>query len=128
MTVQIFAASGLRGAAVLAAALDSGLLGDAGRRILLLCDTSAVPEASVPLRQAPGFERLTARFDEVLSWNDAVHPLHPAAWTPAPTTYPCGNGICGAPGTSGTRRSSWSWSLRTPPPPWPSPRSSPVGR
>uniref|UniRef100_A0AAU1LWI9 Alpha-2,8-polysialyltransferase family protein n=1 Tax=Streptomyces sp. NBC_00148 TaxID=2903626 RepID=A0AAU1LWI9_9ACTN len=88
MTVQIFAASGLRGAAVLAAALDSGLLGDAGRRILLLCDTSAVPEASVPLRQAPGFERLTARFDEVLSWNDAVHPLHPAAWTPRPDDVP----------------------------------------
>ncbi|MFE4215281.1 hypothetical protein [Streptomyces sp. NPDC056844] len=88
MTVQIFAVSGLRSTAVLAAALDSGLFGDAGRRVLLLCDTSEVPEAAVPLRRTPGFERLAARFDEVLSWNDAVHPLHPAAWTPRPDDVP----------------------------------------
>ncbi|MFJ8883201.1 polysialyltransferase family glycosyltransferase [Streptomyces sp. NPDC102402] len=88
MTTQIFAASGLRGTAVLAAALDSGCFVDARRRVLLLCDTTPVPEAAAPLDTVPGFDRLRSRFDEVLSWNDAVFPLHPAAWTPRPDDVP----------------------------------------
>ncbi|MEV3932414.1 MULTISPECIES: polysialyltransferase family glycosyltransferase [unclassified Streptomyces] len=88
MTTQILAASGLRGTAVLAAAVDSGCFGEADRRVLLLCDTAAVPEAVAPLDTVPGFDRLRARFDEVLSWNDAVFPLHPAAWTPRPDDVP----------------------------------------
>ncbi|MFF2732506.1 polysialyltransferase family glycosyltransferase [Streptomyces sp. NPDC058008] len=88
MTTQIFVASGLRGTAVLAAALDSGCFREAGRRVLLLCDGSAVPEAAVPADASPGFGRLRTRFDQVLSWNDAVFPLHPGAWTPRPDDVP----------------------------------------
>lgn len=88
MTTQIFAVSGLRGTALLAAALDSGCFVDARRRILLLCDTGPVPEAAAPLDTVPGFGPLRTRFDEVLSWNDAVFPLHPAAWTPRPDDVP----------------------------------------
>ncbi|MEU0301770.1 polysialyltransferase family glycosyltransferase [Streptomyces sp. NPDC006175] len=88
MTVQIFVATGLHGTAVLAAALDSGCFESSGRRILLLCDDSAVPEAAPPLDAAPGFDRLRSRFDEVLSWNEAVFPLHPGAWTPRPDDVP----------------------------------------
>lgn len=88
MTVQIFAASSAHGTAVLAAAVDSGCLADSPRRVLLLCDTTAVPEAAPPATTLPGFEALRSRFDEVLSWNDAVSPLHPAAWTPRPDDVP----------------------------------------
>ncbi|MFF7361127.1 polysialyltransferase family glycosyltransferase [Streptomyces sp. NPDC008125] len=88
MTVQIFAASSAHGTAVLAAAVDSGCFGEADRRILLLCDTTAVPEAAPPLRTLPGFETLLTRFGEVVSWNDTVSPLHPGAWTPRPDDVP----------------------------------------
>ncbi|WP_329232090.1 alpha-2,8-polysialyltransferase family protein [Streptomyces sp. NBC_01460] len=88
MTTQIFVASGLRGTALLAAALDSGCFGESRRRVLLLCDTTAVPEAQTPVGTAPGFDRLRARFDEVRSWNDTVFPLHPAAWSPRPDDVP----------------------------------------
>ncbi|WP_329040161.1 hypothetical protein OHT61_20125 [Streptomyces sp. NBC_00178] len=100
MTVQIFAATGPHGTATLAAAIDSGFFapGSAGsgtgglerppRRVLLLCDTSAVPEASPSPDALPGYGRLRARFDEVLSWNDAVLPLHPGVWTPRPDDVP----------------------------------------
>ncbi|MFC8231220.1 polysialyltransferase family glycosyltransferase [Streptomyces sp. NPDC057287] len=88
MTTQIFVASGLGGAALLAAALDSGCFDDSRRRILLLCETTAVPEGAATACAAPGFDRLRARFDEVLSWNDAVFPLHPGAWTPRADDVP----------------------------------------
>ncbi|MFB8027091.1 MULTISPECIES: polysialyltransferase family glycosyltransferase [unclassified Streptomyces] len=88
MTTQIFVASGLRGTALLAAALDSGCFDESRRRVLLLCDTTAVPEAAAPVAADPGFGRLRARFDEVRSWNDAVFPLHPAAWSPRPDDVP----------------------------------------
>ncbi|MFB4422398.1 polysialyltransferase family glycosyltransferase [Streptomyces sp. QL37] len=88
MTVQIFVASSLHGTALLAAALDSGCFGSSGRRVLLLSDDTAVPEATPPVDAAPGFERLRTRFDEVLSWNDAVFPLHPGAWTPRADDVP----------------------------------------
>jgi hypothetical protein len=88
MTVQIFAAAGSHGTATLAAAIDSGFFEYSSRRILLLCDTTAEPEAAPPVDTLPGFGRLRARFDEVLSWNDAVLPLHPGAWTPRADDVP----------------------------------------
>jgi hypothetical protein len=30
----------------------------------------------------PGFERLRGRFDDVLSWNEAISPFHPGGWAP----------------------------------------------
>ncbi|MFC9948137.1 polysialyltransferase family glycosyltransferase [Streptomyces pratensis] len=88
MTTQIFVTSGPLGTAVLAAAVDSGCFADSGRRLLLLCDTTAVPEAAAPSDAMPGFERLRSRFDEVHSWNDAVFPLHPGTWTPRADDVP----------------------------------------
>lgn len=124
VTTQIFVASTPQGTATLAAALDAHCFDDADRRILLLCDTSAVPEAAPPADSMPGFGLLRARFDEVLSWNDTISPSTRRSGPRAPTTYPCGNAICATPGTSGTTRSSWRSRRRTPPPPWRSPRSS----
>ncbi|MET7370147.1 polysialyltransferase family glycosyltransferase [Streptomyces sp. NPDC005566] len=82
MTTQIFVASTPLGTAVLVAALDANCFDDADRRILLLCDTSAIPEAAPPADSMPGSGLLRARFDEVLSWNDTISPQHPAEWTP----------------------------------------------
>lgn len=81
-TTQIFYASTLYGATTLAAALDSGCFGPADRRLLLVGNNAAVPETTPGLDEMPGFERLRGRFDAVLSWNEAIEPLHPAGWSP----------------------------------------------
>ncbi|MEU9999400.1 alpha-2,8-polysialyltransferase family protein [Streptomyces sp. NPDC050848] len=81
-TTQIFYASTLYGATTLAAALDSGCFGPADRRLLLVGNNAAVPETTPALDEMPGFDRLRGRFDEVLSWNEAIEPLHPAGWSP----------------------------------------------
>ncbi|MFB7516847.1 polysialyltransferase family glycosyltransferase [Streptomyces sp. NPDC056144] len=87
-TTQIFAASTLYGAATLAAALDSGSFGRADRRILLVTNNAAVPETTPALDEADGFDRIRARFDEVVSWNETISPLHPAGWTPRASDLP----------------------------------------
>ncbi|NLU66783.1 polysialyltransferase family glycosyltransferase [Streptomyces sp. HNM0574] len=82
MRTQIFFASTLYGAATLAAALDAGRFDSADRRVLLVSNNAASPETTPALDAMPGFERLRGRFDEVLSWNEAIRPFHPGAWSP----------------------------------------------
>jgi hypothetical protein len=82
MTTQIFMASTLYGAATLAAALDSGCFAPAGRRILLVSNNATTPETTPAVDEMPGFERLRSRFDDVVSWNEAVFPFHPGGWEP----------------------------------------------
>jgi Alpha-2,8-polysialyltransferase (POLYST) len=82
VTAQIFQASTLYGTATLAAALDSGCFRPADRRILLVCNNAATPETTPALDEAPGFERLRDRFDEVISYNETIFPFHPGGWTP----------------------------------------------
>ncbi|WP_127357994.1 polysialyltransferase family glycosyltransferase [Actinacidiphila soli] len=79
---QIFMASTLYGAATLAAALDAGRFTPAERRLLLVSNNAAVPETTPALDTMPGFEVLRGRFDGVLSWNEAIAPLHPGGWSP----------------------------------------------
>ncbi|MFI6287160.1 alpha-2,8-polysialyltransferase family protein [Streptomyces sp. NPDC051018] len=81
-TTQIFYASSLYGAATLAAAIDSGCFTPADRRLLLVANNASVPETSPSLDTMPGFERLRGRFDDVVSWNEAVAPYHPGGWSP----------------------------------------------
>ncbi|MEU5647913.1 polysialyltransferase family glycosyltransferase [Streptomyces pseudogriseolus] len=85
---QIVCASGLTDVVVAAAAAEAGLLPRARRRVLLVCDDTPVPEAAPPWDEVPGFARLRARFDAVLSWNEAIRPFHPAAWTPRTEDVP----------------------------------------
>ncbi|MFE3720728.1 polysialyltransferase family glycosyltransferase [Streptomyces cyaneofuscatus] len=87
-TTQLLTASTLHGAALLAAALDTGCFGPADRRVLVVCDNTAVPEAGPALDELPGFERLRGRFDDVVSWNAAIAPLHPGGWSPRPDDVP----------------------------------------
>ncbi|GGL76113.1 hypothetical protein GCM10010129_19700 [Streptomyces fumigatiscleroticus] len=87
-TTQIFCASTLYGVATLAAAIDSGLFTVGDRRVLLVFNNSASPETTPALDTMPGFEPLRGHFDEVLSWNEAIRPFHPGAWTPRPDDIP----------------------------------------
>ncbi|MFD4260902.1 polysialyltransferase family glycosyltransferase [Streptomyces sp. NPDC058534] len=82
MTTQIFLASTLYGTATLAAALDTGCFASADRRILLVSNNAATPETTPSVDRMPGFERLRDRFDDVVSWNEAIFPFHPGGWSP----------------------------------------------
>ncbi|MFE4048369.1 polysialyltransferase family glycosyltransferase [Streptomyces sp. YIM B13518] len=88
MTTQIFMVSTLYGTATLAAALDAGCFEPADRRVLLVSNNAATPETTPAVDGMPGFERLRARFDDVVSWNETVFPYHPGAWTPRPEDVP----------------------------------------
>ncbi|WP_164414809.1 polysialyltransferase family glycosyltransferase [Streptomyces salinarius] len=82
--VQLFFACSQYAAATVAAALRSGLFGPRAdhRRVLVVSDRSAAPEAGVPLDRMAGFAALRPEFDEVRSWNDFVRPFRPADWAP----------------------------------------------
>ncbi|WP_327317430.1 polysialyltransferase family glycosyltransferase [Streptomyces sp. NBC_01235] len=87
-TTQIFCASTLYGAATLAAALDADCFTASDRRLLLVCNNATTPETTPALDEMPGFEPLRDRFDEVLSWNEAISPFHPSTWSPRPDDVP----------------------------------------
>lgn len=87
-TTQIFCASTPHGAVTLAAAAESGCLARAERRVLLVLNAATIPEATPSLDGMPGFAALRDRFDELLSWNEVISPLHPASWTPRPDDIP----------------------------------------
>ncbi|MEU6483889.1 polysialyltransferase family glycosyltransferase [Streptomyces sp. NPDC046887] len=90
MTTQIFCAATQYAAATVAGALRAGMFGPRAdhRRILLVSDTSAIPELGVPLDRMSGFEALRPDFDEVRSWNETIWPHHPAGWSPRPQDIP----------------------------------------
>jgi hypothetical protein len=85
---QLFEASTLYGLATLNAAVRAGLFADAGRTVLICSNNAAVPEAVPDLTDSPAFARLAEPFDEVVSYNEAVAPLHPSAWMPSEAEMP----------------------------------------
>ncbi|MGW1746186.1 alpha-2,8-polysialyltransferase family protein [Streptomyces sp. NPDC002092] len=87
-TTRIYCVSTLYGAATLAAALDSDCFEDEDRSLLLVFNNSATPETTPPVDEMPGFEPLRDHFDEILSWNEAISPFHPGAWTPRQDDIP----------------------------------------
>ncbi|MDW4908492.1 polysialyltransferase family glycosyltransferase [Streptomyces sp. ADMS] len=87
-TTQIFCASTLYGAATLAAALDAGLFGPADRRVLLITNNASNPEITPGVDAMSGFDRVSERFDEVLSWNETITPFHPSGWGPRADDVP----------------------------------------
>ncbi|MGW0120049.1 polysialyltransferase family glycosyltransferase [Streptomyces sp. NPDC003327] len=88
--VQIFQVSTLYGAATVAAALDAGRYGprEDARRLLLLSHNAEIPETALRLESMAGYDRIAARFDGVLDWNETIHPYHPATWAPRPEEAP----------------------------------------
>ncbi|MER5717228.1 polysialyltransferase family glycosyltransferase [Streptomyces sp. NPDC002132] len=82
--IQIFCSATQYAAATVTAAIRAGLFGprEGVRRVLVVSDTSAVPEVGTPLDRMPGFDALRGEFDEVRSWNAFISPHHPAGWSP----------------------------------------------
>ncbi|MCX5560241.1 alpha-2,8-polysialyltransferase family protein [Streptomyces sp. NBC_00038] len=87
-TTQIFCASTLYGAATLAAAIESDQFTPADRRLLLVFNNSMTPETTPAVDEMPGFASLSDHFDGVLSWNEAIRPFHPGAWSPRTDDIP----------------------------------------
>lgn len=87
-TTRIYCASTLYGVATLAAAIDSDLFTETDRELLLVFNNSTNPETAPALDEMPGFAPLRGHFDAVLSWNEAIRPFHPGAWTPRPDDIP----------------------------------------
>ena len=73
---------------VLAAAIDSGLLVEADKRVLLVSVNTPIPEVAVRPDRAPGIAPLLTRFDRVVSLNDLLAPLHPTAFRPRGSEQP----------------------------------------
>ncbi|MFF3565690.1 polysialyltransferase family glycosyltransferase [Streptomyces sp. NPDC002574] len=87
---QIFFAATQYAAATITAAVKAGLFGprEGRRRVLVISNTSAIPELTTPLDRMPGFEKLRPEFDAVHSWNEMIAPHHPAGWSPLPEEIP----------------------------------------
>lgn len=85
---HLFEASTLYGLATLNAALRAGLFADSGRKVLICSNNAAVPEAVADLPESPAFARLAEPFDQVVSYNAAISPLHPSAWMPSEAEMP----------------------------------------
>ncbi|WP_031083668.1 polysialyltransferase family glycosyltransferase, partial [Streptomyces sp. NRRL WC-3549] len=83
-STQLFFACSQYAAATVTAAIRAGQFGprDEHRRLLVVSDTSYAPEVGTPLDRMDGFECLRPEFDTVLSWNEFIHPFHPAGWFP----------------------------------------------
>ncbi|MEU4093808.1 polysialyltransferase family glycosyltransferase [Streptomyces sp. NPDC026673] len=81
--IQIFMATTQYGAASVVAAIRAGLFGPReGRRLLVVGNTSSIPELSRSLDAMPGFEEIRLEFDAVHSWNETIAPHHPSGWSP----------------------------------------------
>lgn len=88
MTLVLVASSQLQ-ILLLAAALDAGILGHGRRRrILVLADTSPVPEIGPGLAGAPVLAAVADRFDAVVSYNDLVAPHRPGSFSPRGSDAP----------------------------------------
>lgn len=86
---QIFVSSRLFGAMSLAAAIDAGHFGASDRRrILLVSHDAEIPELTPPPNERPGYAPLLSRFDEVISLNEVIAPLHPLNWYPRAEEQP----------------------------------------
>lgn len=88
MTTQLCLVRTRLDLATLAAMVAAGLLGTPFRRVLIVADVTEVPETSRRLADEPGFGSLAAGFDDLVDYNDAVHPNHPAEWRPRQTEEP----------------------------------------
>jgi hypothetical protein len=82
MTTQIVMASTAFGLATVMAAYQSLALDHCERRILVVACTTAMPEATTPMRDIVGVPDLMSRFDAVYDYNTCIEPQHPTIWHP----------------------------------------------
>jgi len=85
---QLFALHSAYGLATAAAALDGGLLGERGERLLVPFHSSRVPETSIGIVADPALAGLRARFDRTEDLDELLGPRHPGAWAPETDDLP----------------------------------------
>ena len=88
MTTQIVLASTAFGLVTATAAYESGGFDRCERRILVITCTTAMPEATMPMRAVAGVSELMSRFDAVYDYNACIEPQHPSIWRPRPGDLP----------------------------------------
>ena len=88
MTTQLCLVRTRLDLATVAVMVAADLLGTPHRRVLVVADVAEVPETSRRLADEPGFGTLAAGFDDLVDYNDAVHPNHPMEWRPRRTEEP----------------------------------------
>lgn len=79
---QLIVASTFYQCLSLAAAVDAGALPDVEERILVLANSSQVPELSPALQQHQGFDAVGARFDRVVDLAELLYPRRPIQFSP----------------------------------------------
>ncbi len=85
---QLFALHSAYGLATAAAAIDGGLLGERGERILVPFVSSRVPETSTGILHDPALSTLRARFDRIDDLDALLRPMHPSSWKPEAPELP----------------------------------------
>lgn len=85
---QLFVLHSAYGLATAAAAIDEGLIGPGGPRILVPVNSARVPETSVAIHEQPVLQTLRGRFDRIEPLDDILSPLHPSSWEPELTDLP----------------------------------------
>ncbi|MFS0854034.1 polysialyltransferase family glycosyltransferase [Microbacterium sp. 179-I 3D4 NHS] len=78
----LFALHSAYGFATAAAAIDDGLLGDDGDRLLVPVVSARVPETVTGIGADPTLASLRARFDRVEDLNALLGARHPSSWEP----------------------------------------------
>ena len=79
---QLIVASTFYQCLSLAAAVDAGVLPDADERILVLANSSQVPELSPALQEHQGFAAVATRFDRVVDLAALLYPRRPVQFAP----------------------------------------------
>ncbi|MDO5500556.1 MAG: alpha-2,8-polysialyltransferase family protein, partial [Propionibacteriaceae bacterium] len=85
---HLFEVSTLFGLATVNAALRAGQFPDLGRAVLVCSNNARIPETVADLSESPAFARLAEPFDRVVSFNEAIAPLHPSVWLPTEAEMP----------------------------------------
>lgn len=85
---QLFALHSAHGLATAAAAIDGGLLGERGERLLVPFVSSRVPETSTSILTDSALSTLRDRFDRIEDLDALLGPLHPSSWKPEAADLP----------------------------------------
>ncbi|WP_449408940.1 polysialyltransferase family glycosyltransferase [Microbacterium maritypicum] len=85
---QLFALHSAYGLATASAAIDGGLLGEHGDRLLVPFVSARVPETTVGIAADPALARLRSRFDRIEDLDALLGPLHPSSWAPDDADLP----------------------------------------
>lgn len=81
-TTQLVLVSSAESLLSAAAAVDAGLLDRPRRRALVVFGRAPVPETALLPHEQPGMSAASARFDDVIVFDELVQPSDPGRWSP----------------------------------------------